>query len=75
MKIDYEKLKSLAALPDAQLWATVRAVAAEKGFTLPDTPPSPEDMAKLRGVMKSAEGVRMTDAMRMLNQYKKKYMK
>ena len=69
MRIDRKKLEEMAALPDDKLWAKIVEIASGYGFKLPDKTPSHEEMQKLREMALGSK-INMTDAMKLLNQYK-----
>ena len=71
MKIDREKIKSMCALPDAELWAQIVTIAAEHGFELPKTPPKHEDMEKLRGAVNSGTRLNLTAALKIIDSYRR----
>ena len=71
MKIDKSKLEALAALPDDELWIEAGKLAASYGFNLPKQTPSHEDMQKLRDLALGSK-INMSDAVRLLNNYKKR---
>ncbi len=73
MTFDYEKLKSYAALPDDKLWAEIVSLAAARGIRLPGTVPSHADMERIRDVLCGKEKMHLSDAARLVNEYKKKY--
>jgi hypothetical protein len=70
MRFDREKLEALAALPDEKLWAEVVRIADSYGYSLPKGTPSHADMEKMRS-MANADKINMSEAMRMVNKYKK----
>lgn len=70
MRFDKKRLEELAALPDDKLWAEVQRIASGFGYTLPQTPPPHSDLEKMRAAVKS-QSINPTDAIRLLNQYKK----
>lgn len=71
MKFDKEKLHALASMPDDELWKEVLRIADSFGYSLPrDTPPH-TDMEKMRSVM-TAEKINVSEAMRLVNQYRKR---
>ena len=47
----------------------------EHGINIPKTPPTHEELERLRGVIGDPDRMRMSDAIRVVNDYKKKYMK
>ena len=75
MKINKEKLKSLSALNDAQLWKEIRSAAEKFGFMLPDAPPEEKDMAKIRGAMADADKMSAMDILRLMSVFKQKNAK
>ena len=72
MKIDKEKLTALTALPDNELWCEVRKIAKSYGFTLPESTPSECEMQKLRSAVSGELKLSMTDAVKMINDYKRR---
>lgn len=75
MKFDKQKLAALSALPDAALWEEIVKMGKEHGISIPKTPPTHEELERLRGVIGDPDRMRMSDAIRVVNDYKKKYMK
>ena len=71
MKIDREKIKTLCALPDEELWAQIVTIGAEHGFELPKAPPKHEDMEKLRGAVNSGARFNLTAALKIIDNYRK----
>lgn len=71
MKIDREKLDALAALPDEKLWTEVVKIAGMYGYSLPKETPSHADLEKMREAVRS-DKINMSEALRLVNQYKKK---
>ena len=71
MRFDRSKLEEMAALPDDKLWAQIVQIAGGYGFKLPDKTPSHQEMQKLREMALGSK-ISMTDAMKLLNQYKSK---
>ncbi len=71
MRFDKEKLEALAALPDDKLWAEVVRIADSFGYSLPKETPPHSDLEKMRNAVKS-EKINVTDAMRLVNKYKRK---
>lgn len=72
MKIDKDKLSELAGKSDAELWAIINGIAAKHGYNLPKSTPAKADMDKIRGIMGSPEKFNMREAMRLMNEYKKR---
>lgn len=73
MKLDPQQMRALASLSDVELWEKVVSIGESHGFTVPKQPPSPEDMRRLRQVLTAGETIRLTDAVRLVNEYRKKY--
>ncbi len=72
MKLDSERLKIYAKLPDNILWAQIVALGEKNGLHLPNKIPSKEVMTKLRRVMTGEESIGLSEAMSLLNAYKNK---
>jgi hypothetical protein len=70
MRFDKEKLAALAAMPDDKLWAEVVKIAEGFGYALPKTTPPHSELEKMRSAVKS-ERINVSEAMRVVNQYKK----
>ena len=70
MKIDKEKIKQMAALSDEALWAEIRSVASQHGFTLPEKAPPHGELEKVRSAM-TAEKLNLTTALRIINGYRR----
>ncbi len=71
MRFDRSQLEALAALPDDRLWEEVVKMAANYGFSLPKETPAHSDLEKLRDAALGSR-INLSEAMRMLNQYKTK---
>jgi len=72
MKIDKDKLRELSEKNDAELWSVISGIAAKHGYSLPKSTPSKADMDKIRGIMGSPDKFNMREAMRLMNEYKKR---
>ena len=70
MKLNKSITDRLKNLTDDELWAEIRKMAAGYGLALPDRTPSASDLAKVRNALNIGE-VNMTDAMRIVNEYKR----
>lgn len=70
MKLNKSITDRLKNLTDEELWAEIRKMAAGYGLALPDKTPSASDLAKVRDALNIGE-VNMTDAMRIVNEYKR----
>lgn len=71
MRFDREKLEALAALPDDKLWAEVVRIAGSFGYSLPRETPPHAELEKMRNAARS-EKINVSEAMRLVNQYKRK---
>lgn len=71
MRFDKAKLEALAALPDDKLWAEVVRIADGFGYALPTQTPSHADLEKMRDAVR-CEKINVSEALRVVNQYKKK---
>lgn len=72
MRLDKESLEKMAALPDDQLWATVRKTAEAHGIALPNRTPKHEELDKLRAILKDTEKLSPIKAMKLINDYKRR---
>ena len=70
MRFDKNQLQALAALPDDELWREVVKIASSFGYSLPEQTPSHNDLQKMRDAI-SGQKISITDAAKLLNQYKK----
>ena len=72
MRIDKEKLKELASLPDDELWARVVELAGGYGFTLPKQTPPHSELEKLRSAVSPDGKPSLGEALRLLNEYRRR---
>ena len=72
MKIDKEKLAELSEKSDFELWNTITSIAKSHGFNLQSTTPSKAEMDKIRALMTSADKINMRDAIRLMQEYKRR---
>ena len=72
MKINREKLSEITKQGDEELWATIRGIAGRYGIKLPDKTPSENEMSRLRGALSGTERVSLSDAMEILNTYRRR---
>ena len=72
MKIDPKLIESLLAMPDDQLWATIRAFAQTKKIQLSETTPPKETMSALRGAFLGADKLDVGQAMKIVSAYRAK---
>ena len=71
MRFDREKLEALASMPDEKLWAEVVRIADSFGYSLPRETPPHSELEKMRSAAR-AEKINVADALRLVNQYKRK---
>ncbi len=71
MKINTERLSKFAELDDASLWSAMLGVAEAHGQKINAPMPSHSDMDRIRRILRGEEKIGMTEAMRILNSYKK----
>lgn len=72
MQINREMLAKMAGMNDAELWAQIRAVAENYGYTLSEKQPTHAELEKMRSLMRGDVQISPKDAMRLINQYKNK---
>ncbi len=72
MKIDKEKLAELSGKSDSELWQVINEIAAKHGYDLPKNTPKKSEMDKIRAIMGSADKINMREAMRILQEYKRR---
>ena len=71
MKIDKEKLKAMSRLSDAELWATIRAVAEAHGIRTPEQAPSCDDMRKIKSALSEADKLNLSEALKIIDNHRK----
>ena len=71
MRFDRTRLEALAALPDDKLWAEVVKIADGFGYSLPKQTPPHSELEKMREAVRS-EKINVSEALRVVNQYKRK---
>ena len=72
MKIDGDKLKSMCEMSDSALWCEIRNIAAKHGFSLPEKTPEHGDMEKIRGAVSGGAKIKLGEAVKILNDYKRR---
>jgi hypothetical protein len=72
MKFDANKLRKLTEQGVLELWLAIKSIAAASGLSLPDAPPPPNEMAKLRTLLNGAEKMSPTEAAKIVNDLKKR---
>ena len=70
MRINKEQLDALVRLPDDELWQKIRSMAGGYGVTLPSATPSHSEMMQLRSAV-NGNKINLSEAMRLLNNYRK----
>lgn len=61
----------LAKMNDRELWEQIRIIAKEYGINLPDKTPSHEELEKVRGLINGGGKINLSDAYKIMNQYRK----
>ena len=72
MNIDKDKLKSFTELPDDALWSEVRKIAATHGVKLPEGTPEHTELERLRALCADASKINLLQAMRIVNDVKRR---
>ncbi len=72
MKIDKDKLSALMEMSDGELWCEIRKIAKNHGFTLPEKTPEHSEMEKIRGAVSGGAKINLGEAVRLLNDYKRR---
>ncbi len=71
MMVDKEKLAKLLEKNDEELWREVVSLAAKKGFSLPQTPPPPKEMERMRAAVAHGGTFNLARAAKILDDYRK----
>ena len=69
-QFDINMFRAVLALPDEQLWQTIKGIAKQNGVRLPDGTPPREELARLRSVL-GASKPDMNEALKIVEKYKK----
>ena len=64
-------MDELARMNDKELWTQIQVIAKGYGINLPDKTPSHEELQKVRGLISGGGKVSLSDAYKIINQYKK----
>lgn len=72
MQLDRNTLQKILQQNDAQLWQTIRMIAAQSGVELPIGAMSPSDMAALRAALGKATDADIERALKVLESYRNK---
>ena len=72
MNFDKNKLDTLVSLPDEDLWNEIRKMAGAHGLNLPNTAPPPEEIERLRTICRDSSKISMLQAMRIVNNIKRR---
>ena len=73
MKLDRETIAKLATADDAALWRTVRRIAGEKGFRLPEATPPHATMDRLRKTLSGNGTLSLGEAVRVIAEYRREH--
>ena len=71
MKVNKEEMKRLAEKSDSELWIEIQSLAKSHGYNLPDAMPKHEDLEKIRRALSGIEKINLSDAVKIMNRYKK----
>ncbi len=71
MKLNKNMVEKLQGLDDNALWCEIRNMAASYGLKLPDKTPTEAELRKVREALQIGE-ISTTDAMRLVNEYKRR---
>ncbi len=72
IKINKDELRALAELSDAELWSSIGKIASSHGYSLKEVTPSTGELEKIRTALRDIDKINMRDALRLLNEYKKR---
>ena len=75
MKIDKEMLTELSSMPDDALWQKIREIASSYGIRLGDGTPSHSELEQVRNMCRGDAKLNMTQAVKLLNDYKRRQRK
>lgn len=70
MRLNKDTLARLVSLSDEELWREIQKMAGGFGLTLPKDTPSHAEMQRLRDAVNGGK-INMSDAVRIVNSYKK----
>ena len=71
MRVDKDKLAEMLAKDDESLWKEIRKIAKSHGLNLPEASPPASEMEKLRMTAKDGAKVNVSDAVKIINNYRK----
>ncbi len=71
MRVNKEELKRLASQSDEELWQSISEIAKGHGINLPLNSPDKAELDKIRRAMLGVEKISLTEAMKIVNKYKK----
>ncbi len=69
MRFDKNKLESLAALPDDELWQRLCDIGRGHGLKMNEKRPAPEEMSKIRRALNGELG--FAEALALVNKYRR----
>lgn len=71
MKLNQDIISRLQGLDDEALWREIRRMAEGYGLKLPDKTPTKDELKRVREALSIGE-ISATDAMRLVNEYKRR---
>lgn len=72
IKINKDELRALSELSDKELWQSIGKIASSHGYSLKDVTPSESELEKIRGALRDIDKINIRDAIKLLNEYKKR---
>lgn len=66
-----EKINALASMNDDAMWREIRGIALGYGIRLPEATPPAADMDRIRGAIRGASGPNVSEALKIINNYRK----
>lgn len=72
MRFDPAMMQALLQLDDAALWKKICQITAQGGIALSETPPPPEELAKLRSLAGGCGQADVAQAVEKLSRYRRK---
>ncbi len=71
MKFDSSKIHEMLGKSDEEMWREIRMIGSARGVTLPEMPPSTGEMQKIRHALGGAEKMNLSQALSLINNYRK----
>lgn len=75
MKIDKKTLSELSSMPDDALWQKIREIASTYGVRLGESVPTPTELEQVRNMCRGDSRLNMSQAVKLLNDYKRRERK